>query len=187
MALIGRIFVVIFSFLIACVAAALVMVFAVVLPSWSNLFDDTAAAGLNNGTRLPFVVAMNCLNGFFHDVYTESLATALMLSRNGGAVAVWASSGLTAPTPQFQMDQSLVKTLFTTPGTSIGDAVLSAKSGIADQDVRRTFILFGDPTMKLKLPQAFNVTAPTILNGSKLPSTRWSEEQKPVRLNRPER
>jgi uncharacterized repeat protein (TIGR01451 family) len=120
----------------------------------NNLFDNTAASALNNGTKLPFVIAMNCLNGFFHDVYTESLATALMLSRNGGAVAVWASSGLTAPSPQFQMDQALVRTLSNTPGISLGNAVLLAKSGIGDQDVRRTFILFGDPSMGLKWPQA---------------------------------
>jgi hypothetical protein len=87
------------------------------------------------------------------DVYTESLATALMISPNGGAVAVWASSGLTAPSPQFQMDQTLVKTLAGSPWMPVGDAIMLAKSGIADQDVRRTFILFGDPTMRLKWPQ----------------------------------
>ncbi len=120
----------------------------------SSLFDDTAAAALTNGPRLPFVVAMNCLNGFFHDVYTESLATALMLSKNGGAVAVWASSGLTAPSPQFQMDQALMRTLANSHGIAIGDAVALAKSGISDQDVRKTFILFGDPLMRLKWPEA---------------------------------
>ena len=119
----------------------------------STLFDDTAASTLTNGGRLPFVVAMNCLNGFFHDVYTQSLATALMVSPNGGAVAVWASSGLTAPSPQFEMDQALVRTLAGSPWMPIGDAVMLAKSGVTDQDVRRTFILFGDPTMRLKWPQ----------------------------------
>src|SRR6266700_5058013 len=118
----------------------------------SGLFDDAAASSLTNGSKLPVFVAMNCLNGFFHDVYTESLAEALMLARNGGAVAVWASSGLTAPDPQFQMDQTLVKTLFAQPSITLGDAVLFAKSGIADQDVRKTFILFGDPLMRLKTP-----------------------------------
>ena len=132
----------------------------------STLFDDTAASTLTNGSRLPFVVAMNCLNGFFHDVYTESLATALMISPNGGAVAVWASSGLTAPSPQFQMDQTLVRTLAGSPWMSVGDAVMLAKSGIADQDVRRTFILFGDPTMRLKWPQG--IAAPTSVK--KLPA-----------------
>jgi uncharacterized repeat protein (TIGR01451 family) len=118
---------------------------------WGNsLFDDTAAASLTNGNRLPLFVMMNCLNGFFHDVYTQSLAEALLLSPHGGAVAVWASSGLTAPDPQFQMDQVLVKTLFAQPSIPLGDAVLFAKSGIADSDTRRTFILFGDPLMRLK-------------------------------------
>ena len=124
----------------------------------STLFDDNAASTLTNGNKLPFVVAMNCLNGFFHDVYSESLATALMISPNGGAVAVWASSGLTAPSPQFQMDQTLVRTLAGSPWMPVGDAVMLAKSGIADEDVRRTFILFGDPTMRLKWPQG--ITAP---------------------------
>ncbi len=118
----------------------------------SNLFDDTAAASLTNGTRLPVFVMMNCLNGFFHDVFTQSLAEALLLSKNGGAVAVWASSGLTAPGPQFQMDQTLVKTLFAQPSITLGDAVLFAKSGISDPDTRKTFILFGDPLMRLKQP-----------------------------------
>jgi hypothetical protein len=129
-----------------------------------TLFDDTAASTLTNGSKLPFVVAMNCLNGFFHDVYSESLATALMISPNGGAVAVWASSGLTAPSPQFQMDQTLVRTLAGSPWMPVGDAVMLAKSGIADQDVRRTFILFGDPTMRLKWPQG--IAAPTSLKNS---------------------
>ena len=118
----------------------------------SNLFDDTTAASLTNGNRLPVFVMMNCLNGFFQDVFTQSLAESLLLAKNGGAVAVWASSGLTAPGPQFQMDQTLVKTLFAQPSITVGDAVLFAKSGISDPDVRKTFILFGDPLMRLKQP-----------------------------------
>jgi hypothetical protein len=118
---------------------------------WGNsLFDDTAAATLTNGNRLPVFVMMNCLNGFFHDVYTQSLAEALLLSPQGGAVAVWASSGLTAPDPQFQLDQALVKALVAQPSIPLGDAVLFAKSGIADPDTRKTFILFGDPLLRLK-------------------------------------
>jgi hypothetical protein len=42
-ALVGRILVVIVSFLLSCVAAALVMAFAFLLPSWSDLFIDPAA------------------------------------------------------------------------------------------------------------------------------------------------
>ncbi|HZQ20715.1 MAG TPA: C25 family cysteine peptidase [Terriglobales bacterium] len=120
--------------------------------SGSDLFDDMAASSLTNGSKLPVFVIMNCLNGFFHDVYTESLATALMLSQNGGAVAVWASSGLTAPDPQFQMNRAFVQTLFSQPTITLGDAIVFAKSNVADEDVRRTFIFFGDPLMRLKKP-----------------------------------
>ena len=116
--------------------------------SGSTLFDDSDAASLANGKKLPVFVAMNCLNGFFHDVYTQSLAEALMLAPNGGAVGVWASSGLTQPEPQFQMDKSFVQRLFS-QGTTIGDAAMQAKATISDLDVRRTFILFGDPAMRL--------------------------------------
>ena len=93
---------------------------------------------------------MNCLNGFFHDVYTESLAEALLLSKNGGAVAVWASSALTAPQPQLQMDQSLMQSVFGPSPLALGDAIAVAKSSIDDTEVRRTFILFGDPLLRLK-------------------------------------
>lgn len=118
----------------------------------SDLFDNTAATALTNGNRLPVFVMMNCLNGFFHDVYTESLATALLLAPNGGAVAAWASSGLTAPDPQFQMNQKFVTTLFSGSPVALGDATLTAKQGIADPDARRTFILFGDPMLQIKQP-----------------------------------
>jgi hypothetical protein len=44
--------------------------------------------------------------------------------------------------------------LFSQPGMALGDAVLAAKAGISDQDVRKTFILFGDPLIHLKTPQS---------------------------------
>jgi len=119
---------------------------------WSgeDLLDDTVAASLTNGTKLPVFLIMNCLNGFFHDVYTQSLAEALLLAKNGGAAAVWASSGLTSPEPQLQMDQNVVKLLFAQPSLTIGDATRRAKSDITDPDARRTFILFGDPLLRLR-------------------------------------
>jgi uncharacterized repeat protein (TIGR01451 family) len=119
--------------------------------SFSDLFDDTAAAGLTNGDRLPFFLLMDCLNGFFQDVYAESLAQSLMFAPNGGAVAVWASSGFTSAPPQATMDQALLRILKDDPATPLGEAVLGAKLGITDVDVRRTWIFFGDPSMQLQI------------------------------------
>jgi uncharacterized repeat protein (TIGR01451 family) len=129
--------------------------------TWSNgdLFDNDAAASLTNSNLSVFLL-MDCLNGFFHDVYSESLAEALLLSPNGGAVAVWASSGLSNPPPQVQMDQQLIRALFANPGIALGDAVQLGKMNITDPDARQTYILFGDPLLHLKSMSAAHVPAP---------------------------
>jgi uncharacterized repeat protein (TIGR01451 family) len=119
--------------------------------SFSDLFDDSTAATLTNGDRLPFFLLMDCLNGFFHDVYAVSLAQSLMLAPNGGAVAVWASSGFTSAPPQASMDQAMLRIIKENPATPLGQAVLGAKLGVTDADVRRTWILFGDPSMQLQM------------------------------------
>ena len=62
-----------------------------------DLLTSEDAPGLTNGLRLPFFIAMTCLNGLFHDIYADSLAEALLKAPQGGAVVVWASSGLTEP------------------------------------------------------------------------------------------
>ncbi|HEX7139660.1 MAG TPA: C25 family cysteine peptidase, partial [Vicinamibacterales bacterium] len=117
---------------------------------WSeDLFNSGDAAALSNGNRLPFVVSMTCLNGLFNDLFTTSLAESLLTAPNGGAVAVWASSTLTEPDVQSVMNNELMRQLFVS-GRSIGDALALAKKAVADQDVRRSWILFGDPSMKLR-------------------------------------
>jgi hypothetical protein len=95
---------------------------------------------------------MDCLNGFFDDVYTQSLAESLLLSPHGGGVAVWASSGFTNAQPQVFLNEALLTVLAQNPKWQLGAAILAAKSGITDADVRRTWILFGDPSMQLQFP-----------------------------------
>jgi hypothetical protein len=113
-----------------------------------ELLTTGDALALTNGGQLPVVLAMTCLNGFFHDLYTESLAEGLLKAERGGAVAVWASSGLTDPEPQAHLNQVMVQGLF--QGLTLGEAAIAAKASITDVDVRRTWILFGDPVTKLR-------------------------------------
>jgi len=113
-----------------------------------GVFDVNDAAALTNGDRLPIVVALNCLNGMFDDIYSESLAEALLKSAGGGAVAVLASSALTDPSGQSALAQNFYSQLF--EGKTLGEALAAAKVGITDQDVRQTFFLFGDPTLRLR-------------------------------------
>ena len=123
---------------------------------WSgdDLFDSTAASSLTNGTSLPVFLIMDCLNGFFQDVYEEPLAVALMLAPNGGAVAVLASSGLNQAPPQTILDKLIVQGAMSSSHPALGDAILKAKSGISNLAVRKTYNLLGDPAMRIKLPKA---------------------------------
>lgn len=117
---------------------------------WSNYqYGTSDALALTNGNRLPVVIAMNCLNGFFHDVHTDSMAEAFLKAPNGGAVAFWGSSALTQPDQQTLINRELYRLLFTN-GLRLGDAVRLAKLAATDGDVRRSWIYFGDPSMKLR-------------------------------------
>ncbi|HEX8618784.1 MAG TPA: C25 family cysteine peptidase [Thermoanaerobaculia bacterium] len=110
-------------------------------------FNGSAAAQLTNAKQ-PIVAAMTCLNGYFHDVSMSSLSEALLANPNGGAAAVWASSTLTEPDPQMDMARAFFRHLFA--GATIGDAATRAKTATTDPDVRKSWILFGDPSMKLR-------------------------------------
>jgi hypothetical protein len=115
-----------------------------------NLLTSEDALNLENGMRLPFVVSITCLNGFFHDLYTDSLAEALLKAEDGGAVAVWTSSGLTYPAQQAVLNQELVRLLFSEESLTLGEAAMGAKAAVSDQDIRKTWILFGDPTTQIE-------------------------------------
>lgn len=115
-----------------------------------NLLTSADSAGLTNGTMMPFVISMNCLNGFFSDIYTESLAEALMKAPNGGAIGVWAATSITNAQSQQAMNQRLFEQLFYYNQT-IGEAIKKAKASSQNLDTRRTWIYFGDPTTRLPI------------------------------------
>ena len=105
---------------------------------------------LTNERNLPLFITMTCLNGYNLDPTLDSLAEALLKAERGGAVAVWASSGMTLPDGQALMNQEMYRNIFTGQPTTLGVATAKAKAAVADLDVRRTWILFGDPTTRLK-------------------------------------
>lgn len=115
--------------------------------------DD--AAELSNAQRLSVFVTMTCLNGYFHDAAMDGLAEALMNAEHG-AVAVWAPAGMTGLGSQAVLNQELYKALFAESRSddaslTLGEAVQRAKAAVSNDDVRRTWILLGDPTLRLRV------------------------------------
>ncbi len=115
-----------------------------------GLLTSADAPVLTNGERLPLFVMTTCLNGSYMELGTDSLAEALLKAPQGGGIAAWASSGLTEPGGQIQISQRLYQTLFAAQPIRLGDAIRRAKETTNDTDIRHTWILFGDPTMRVK-------------------------------------
>jgi hypothetical protein len=115
----------------------------------AGLLDSDLALGLTNSNKPSLFVLMTCLNGYSHDAYIDSLAESL-LKADGGAMAVWASSGFTEAEPQFAMNQQFYQQLFSGAPGRLGDATRAAKAATTDSDVRRTWILLGDPSMRMR-------------------------------------
>ena len=123
--------------------------------------------------RLPFVVALNCLNGLFQGIYgdegdtraEESLAETLLRAPQGGAVAVWASSGVTDGAMQTLVAQELYRLIFKGSEPTLGETVAVAKRAVSDHDVRRSWIFFGDPALRLKRDPAGGCARPGITTG----------------------
>jgi hypothetical protein len=119
--------------------------------SWrGDLITTDDVVTLTNGLSLPFFVDMTCWNGWFADPQTETLGKSLLKAGKGGAVAVWASSGLTEPDGQVLMNKKLIQLLFSGKSVTLGEAVAKAKAATSDTDVRRTWILLGDPATRFK-------------------------------------
>jgi hypothetical protein len=117
-----------------------------------NILTADDAAALTNRDSLSLFVLMTCLNGYFHDTSVGSLGEALLKNERGGAVAVWASTGMTVPTSQSSINQELLRLVLdmSKRGPTIGEATMKAKTAIGDPDVRRTWVLLGDPTTRLR-------------------------------------
>jgi hypothetical protein len=130
---------------------------------WANeqIFNSGHAAGLNNTDRLPFFVSMSCLTGYFINTAvwdTAPLVEPLMGLADRGAVAALMPTGMTATEGQHILNSALFEQVFTKDRRELGAAIANAKmtllaNGNADfEEVSRTFVLFGDPAMQLKVP-----------------------------------
>ena len=116
-----------------------------------DLLTSTDAKDMTGGDAHTLFFAITCLNGYFQDPVLDSLAESLVKAEHGGAAAVWASSGMCEADSQLTMNLELFRLIFSGDNPmSLGEAILRAKSVINDPDVRRTYILFGDPAMRLR-------------------------------------
>ena len=97
---------------------------------------------------------MNCLNGYFHFPYFDSLAEALLKPQNKGVIAAFSPSGLSLNAPAHRYHKALLQELLNGGHTRLGDAVLAAQQSYADTgafpELLSIYNLFGDPALRVK-------------------------------------
>ena len=119
-----------------------------------NIFNRSDVALLSAQPRQPLLLTMNCLNGYFHFPYFDSLAEALVTAEDRGAVAAFSPSGLSLDEPAHRFHKILLEALLDEENMRLGDAVLAAQKGYLETgafpELLRIYHLFGDPALTLR-------------------------------------
>jgi hypothetical protein len=137
------------------------------LQFWADerIFDVADANALTNDQLYPFVISMSCRVGYFAypeigawAPWVETLGEALLRAQDKGAAAALMPTGMTTTDGQHILNTALFEAIFTEDNRTLGPAIAKAKmtlwanGGYDYADVSKTFLLFGDPAMALKVP-----------------------------------
>ena len=100
------------------------------------------------------MLTLNCLNGYFHFPYFNSLGEELVKAEGKGAVAAFSPSGLSLNAPAQLYHKALLQELLSREHLRLGDAVLAAQAAYADSgafpELLRVYLLLGDPALRLR-------------------------------------
>jgi len=109
---------------------------------------------IQNGLRMPFVIAATCDFGRFDSPTISSMGEALLLVENRGAIGMLTATRLAYSTANAAFNGAFYQQLFQ-GGHSLrrlGDAVRRAKMITRSPINDEKYHLFGDPTLRLALP-----------------------------------
>lgn len=125
-----------------------------------RLFTVKDVASLDNGDRLPILLSMTCLDGYWiHPSLRPSLVVELLRAQNRGIVAAFSPTGLGVATGHDVLQRAFYETFFAEGTWSLAQATLASKLAIyasgANYDLINTFTIFGDPA--LRVPSPFDV------------------------------
>jgi hypothetical protein len=124
--------------------------------NWFTMADLTL---LNNTERRPILTALTCLVGNFAWPGYDFLGESLLKWENGGAIAVWAPSGLSINENAVWLNQAYARQIAKHAGSSVrlGDLILPAlqeyHQRYGDTMLVGLYNLLGDPALVVPLGQ----------------------------------
>ncbi len=132
---------------------------------------------LTNITRLPWLIALNCLTGGFHTNMVNSLGEDWAKSGVGGAIAVLAPSGTTYSTAHHAVTDVIWGDLFGNRKVRTTDLpvmdTLAMLCGNADYEGCQGMIYLGDPAQRLALKAVAPPTGVTATAGDTVADLAW--------------
>jgi hypothetical protein len=119
-----------------------------------RLFETADVATLSNADRLPFLITLDCLNGYFSQPYYYSLAEEFLITPDKGAIASFSPSGLGYTWEHEILGKEVYASLFKEGERRFGAITVLSKikaygKGMSE-DLLKTFTLFGDPAGRIK-------------------------------------
>ena len=108
---------------------------------------------LENGSRLPMIVAASCEIGRFDDPGFDGMVEEMLKTPGKGAIASFSATRATFSGPNRTINNNLIEELFRDPleNPYLGEAALTAKIRTGGSNAAR-YALFGDPASRLSLP-----------------------------------
>jgi len=126
---------------------------------WAHerIFDQlTDLHRIQNGQRTPLFYAATCEFGLFDDPFDQYFAERLLVSQNGGAIAVIGATRFCYASANNRLNQEFIRFLLSVPegGARIGDALRWGKLATSGNlENNEKFVLLGDPSMRLAIPK----------------------------------
>jgi hypothetical protein len=118
-----------------------------------NVFNVWDVPALRAQSLQPFVLTLNCLNGYFVMPTSDSLAEALVKAEGGGAIAAFSQSSVSLDSAAHAYHKALLGQVLHGGHRRLGDALLAAQAEAAGSSAQPelfiTYHLFADPAMSL--------------------------------------
>jgi hypothetical protein len=141
-------------------------------PAWlaeEGLLSTSDVPSLNNGNRLVAMSSMSCAMGNFAIPGYPCLGEDLLQWADGGAVVVWAPSGLSLNDEARKLDDAFYTAIFRDKDAIFGDAIRKAQrqykmNGTASY-LLQIYNLIGDPATRIT---GFAASAPDTSNTNKV-------------------
>jgi len=131
------------------------------LNRWSHerVFTPTQFPDLTNTGKLPVILSMTCLDGYWSGPLTSpgtSMIEELVRKEASGAIGAFSPTGLGVSTGHDLLHKGFYNSLMKKGNRELGSAAQNSKLWLyqsgANLDLLHTYTVFGDPALQIRIP-----------------------------------